>query len=130
MNEYQFGNAEQDNLWDELTKQAHKDKTLDASVTVKDIMDTWTLKMGYPVVDVKRNATAKKLVLSQKWFLLNPLSKMKQPQNLAEYNSKKWYVPFTFTTQDAPDFEPETDINWLKPEDQERKLRIIHIMFY
>ena len=35
--------------------QAHSDGTLPKSVTVKEIMDTWTLQMGFPVVDVERN---------------------------------------------------------------------------
>ncbi len=33
----------QDNLWEELTKQAHLDGTLDSKLTVKDIMDTWLI---------------------------------------------------------------------------------------
>jgi len=38
---YKYGNAVQDNLWSELTKQAHLDGTLDPQTTVKEIMDTW-----------------------------------------------------------------------------------------
>ena len=40
--------AEQDDLWRYLTEQAHKDKTLPQDLTVKTIMDTWTLQMGFP----------------------------------------------------------------------------------
>ena len=50
MNKYKYSNAIQDNLWEELTKQAHKDKTLDEELNIKNIMDTWTLQKGYPVV--------------------------------------------------------------------------------
>ena len=35
--------------------QAHSDGTLPEAVTVKEIMDTWTLQMGFPVVNVERN---------------------------------------------------------------------------
>ena len=38
---YKFKNAAQDNLWEMLTIQAHLDKTLDSTLTVKEIMDTW-----------------------------------------------------------------------------------------
>jgi aminopeptidase N len=41
LQKYQFKNAEQDDLWEELTKQAHLDGTLDSKLTVKEIMDTW-----------------------------------------------------------------------------------------
>ena len=106
-------------MWRVLTEQAHKDKTLDANLTVKQIMDTWTLQMGYPVVQVDRRGD--KLVLNQRWFLLNPLSKMLQPQNANEYNKHKWYVPFTFTTKAKPSFQLESEINWIKPDDKDRK---------
>ena len=43
-----FAAAEQDDLWQYLTEQAHKDKTLPEDLTVKIIMDTWTLQMGFP----------------------------------------------------------------------------------
>ena len=31
----------QDDLWNEMTNKAHEDETLDKSLTVKEIMDTW-----------------------------------------------------------------------------------------
>ena len=51
----QYDNAAQDDLWEALTNQSHVDNTLDKSLTVKQIMDTWTLQMGYPVVHVNRD---------------------------------------------------------------------------
>ena len=41
--------------------QAHKDGTMKDSMTVKAIMDTWTLQMGFPVITVanNRDGTAK-----------------------------------------------------------------------
>ena len=36
-----YKNAVQDDLWDAMTVQAHNDGTLDLSLTVKEIMDTW-----------------------------------------------------------------------------------------
>lgn len=50
-----YQSAEQNDLWDALTKQAHKDKVLDSAVTIKEIMDTWTLQTGFPVVTVIRD---------------------------------------------------------------------------
>lgn len=45
-----YGNAVQDNLWEELTEEAHRQGTLPATNTVKQIMDKWTLQTGYPKV--------------------------------------------------------------------------------
>ena len=115
LNKYQLSNAEQDNLWDMLTEQAHKDKTLDAALTVKQIMDTWTLKMGYPVVTLSRDYTNNKMVAEQKWFLLNPLNKVSQ----AEMDKYKWYIPLTYTTELDSNFNIESQVNWIKPEDKE-----------
>ena len=41
LNKYQYANTIQDNLWEELTRVAHADKTLTTDISVKDIMDTW-----------------------------------------------------------------------------------------
>ena len=49
-----MSNANQDNLWQELTNQGHIDSTLDRGLSVKLIMDSWTLKKGYPVVHIER----------------------------------------------------------------------------
>jgi aminopeptidase N len=52
---HKFGNARQDDLWQNLTLQAHQDRSLPSHMTVKEIMDTWTLQTGYPVVTITRN---------------------------------------------------------------------------
>ena len=104
-------------MWDELTKQAYEDGKLDRSLTVKKIMDKWTLQKGYPVVDVKYNSALNHLQVKQNWFLLNPLNKV----DPSEYNSYKWYVPFTYTTSSDPNFNLESDVSWLKPEDSQCK---------
>ena len=38
-----------------MTEQAHIDGTLEQNYTMKEIMDTWTLQMGYPVLNINRN---------------------------------------------------------------------------
>lgn len=46
LNKYRYKNAEQDNLWEALTEEAHKNEILEDHITVKQIMDTWTLQTG------------------------------------------------------------------------------------
>lgn len=62
---YKFSNADQNDLWSSFTEEAHRQGTLDKNLTVKLIMDTWTLKTGYPVLKVVRNYTAETVTLSQ-----------------------------------------------------------------
>ena len=115
-----MNNANQDDLWKVLTLQGHKDFTLDLNLDIKTIMDSWTLKMGYPVVDINRivNNESVKLILKQKWFLLNPLSKLFSQHNI--YDNYKWYIPFTFTTKNEMKFEFESKPYWMKPNVSER----------
>ena len=116
MQKYAFSNAEQDNLWDALNEQAKIDSTLDSSLTVKQIMDTWTTRKGYPVVNVTR--LSNKLTLTQNWFLLNPLNKI---QTTSEYKKYRWYIPFTYTTKQELNFEFETKPQWFRPDEEKCK---------
>lgn len=49
-----YGNAVQDDLWAALTYQAEKD-AVKLPTNIKTIMDSWTLKMGFPVITITRN---------------------------------------------------------------------------
>lgn len=71
LNKYQYSNAVHDNLWDSLTNQAHEDDTLDANITIKDVMNTWTLKAGFPVVNAVRNGTTVHVGQVLKFYLNN-----------------------------------------------------------
>lgn len=63
-------------------------------------MDTWTLQMGYPLIEVRcENNTVK---AAQKRFLLNPAENetgVDVPQSPFKY---KWYVPLTYVTDVKP----------------------------
>ena len=61
-----FAAAEQDDLWHYLTEQAHRDKTLPEDLTVKIIMDTWTLQMGFPGMCLKYFFDLLKFIYSEK----------------------------------------------------------------
>jgi aminopeptidase N len=118
LKKFEFGNTVQDDLWEELTKAGHEDKTLDSDITVKQIMDTWTLQKGYPVVQADRNGN--KLTTTQKWFLLNPLNSI---QNTQEYNKYQWFVPITYTTRQELSFDFEKRPQWLKENSKRKKIR-------
>ena len=59
-----FKNAVEDDLWKALNDQAIEDGVILPS-SMKAIMDTWTLQMGYPVVSVVRNYEKNSATVSQ-----------------------------------------------------------------
>jgi hypothetical protein len=96
------------------------DQTLEKNLNIQDIMDSWTLKKGYPVVQVDRisssNLSDSNLKVKQSWFLLNQCSKS---QNASFYENYKWFVPFTYTTKSSLNFDFERKPFWLKPNESE-----------
>lgn len=60
-----YKNACQNDLWDALTEQAQTNHVMDSELTVKEVMDTWILQSGFPVINVTRNYSVDKLTISQ-----------------------------------------------------------------
>ncbi|XP_025986451.2 aminopeptidase N [Solenopsis invicta] len=112
LNEKAYQNAEQNDLWCALTNQAHKDKVLDPNVTVKEIMDTWTLQTGFPVVTVLRNYDDNSFTLTQERFLLN-----NNDTNITSDKSKElWWIPITYTSEKELNFNDTQPREWMKAE--------------
>ena len=122
-----YSAATQEDLWTHLTDQAHKDETLDSDITVKEVMDTWTLQMGYPVLRVRRDSdgtallqqvnrlsryykTFKTFVTFQERFILN----LDGPTTNDEH-IYMWYIPINYATQDDPNFNISTPECWMTP---------------
>ncbi|XP_063887273.1 aminopeptidase N-like isoform X2 [Scylla paramamosain] len=108
LHRFEYDNAEQDDLWRHLTKAAHEAGTLPLNLTVKTIMDTWTLQMGYPVIKVERSADGTSATVSQERFLLV------KDDNADDTHDYKWWVPLTYTGQDQPDFSQTQAKVWMK----------------
>lgn len=92
LNEYlttfEYSNAMRDDLWSVMTKYGHAANTLPKDLNVKQIMDTWTLQAGYPVIQANRTGT--NITITQKRYLL--------PKYDAA-STQKWFIPLTFVTQ-------------------------------
>ncbi|XP_045589686.1 aminopeptidase N isoform X2 [Procambarus clarkii] len=106
---FKYGNAEQDDLWEHLTEAAHQDGTLPLHLTVKTIMDTWTLQMGYPVIMVDRSPDGTSAIVSQERFLL-----VKEALVSEDTHVYKWWVPLTYTGGDDPNFNNTQVKVWMK----------------
>ncbi|XP_044048314.1 aminopeptidase N-like isoform X2 [Siniperca chuatsi] len=82
--EFAFGNAVYTDLWKHLQMAVDANKTK-LPEPVNNIMNTWVLQMGFPVVTINTSTG----VVSQKHFLLDPDSDVTAP---SPYNYE-WIVP-------------------------------------
>lgn len=107
LQKYKFGNAKTYDLWNALSEKS------ESKVNVKDVMDTWTLQMGYPVVTVERHGN--KFILTQQRFLTDGSSTADTENSPFKY---KWFIPFRFVIQ-FTDGSTKSDLVWLNKDSAE-----------
>ena len=115
LQDFQFSNAKQDDLWNHLTLQAHRDKSLPNDLDVKTIMDTWTLQKGYPVIYVRRNYENNTATVIQERFLAD-----KKTKNSTQSQKYSWWIPLTYASVEDS-FADVYPKNWMK-EGEETKV--------
>ncbi|KAK7601689.1 hypothetical protein V9T40_009130 [Parthenolecanium corni] len=109
-----FKSATQDDLWEALTEEAHQVGVLSSNMNVKQIMDTWTLQTGFPLITVTRDYEERTAFVSQNRFFINP-------ENHTTEDSSLWWVPLTYTTRIQSNFQNTKPTHWLMGE---RRLNI------
>ncbi|KAJ8960573.1 hypothetical protein NQ318_013862 [Aromia moschata] len=82
-----YSNAEQDDLWRTLTEVSHENGVLEPDITIKEIMDTWTLQTGYPLITARKAPQNNSVILRQERFYLH--------RDHVE-NTTTWWVPITY----------------------------------
>lgn len=85
LNEFAFNNTVYGDLWDHLQKAVDKTPGIHLPHPVHDIMNRWTLQMGFPVVTIDTSTG----IITQKHFLLDPDSAVDRP---SEFNYT-WFIP-------------------------------------
>lgn len=111
LQKHKYGNAEQDDLWASLTTEAHKNKILPQNLTVKTVMDTWTLQTGYPVITVTRDYKKNTADITQERFVKDAV-KLKEKESC-------WWVPLSYTNAEELAFGSSTPKSWLScPQDK------------
>ncbi|KAK6617705.1 hypothetical protein RUM44_005293 [Polyplax serrata] len=119
LKKHAYGNAEQDDLWESLTEVAHKNQVLPQYMSVKQIMDSWTVQTGYPLITVIRNYEACTAVVFQERFLGDRGTS--EPDESALKN--KWWVPLSYTWQSYGNFNETRPKEWLAPEQENVVIR-------
>lgn len=97
LQKHKYANAKQDDLWAALTEAAHSRQVLPKEFTVKNIMDTWTLQVGYPIIQVDRNYDTHSAELSQMRYLSDRL-KTRDETDFC------WWIPLTYTDAEKKNF--------------------------
>ncbi|KAJ7991052.1 hypothetical protein DPEC_G00293240 [Dallia pectoralis] len=88
LKQFEFANAKTDDFWGSLADVS--------GLPVRDVMDTWTKQMGYPVLDLSTNETM--ATLTQRRFLLDPNADPSQPTSPVSY---KWTIPVKWNSLDS-----------------------------
>ncbi|XP_062439841.1 aminopeptidase N [Rhea pennata] len=89
---FAYGNTVYTDLWAHLQTAVDKNN-VSLPGSISQIMDRWTLQMGFPVVTVNTLDGT----ISQRHFLLDPTSKVDRPSSF----NYTWIVPITWQTSNS-----------------------------
>ncbi|XP_004566538.1 thyrotropin-releasing hormone-degrading ectoenzyme isoform X1 [Maylandia zebra] len=85
---HMYSNAARDDLWRKLSQAMHSEGR---DIDIGEMMDRWTLQMGYPVVTISKNQSEQLptyyITVSQEHFLYG--------EEVRKNNSLQWQVPLT-----------------------------------
>ncbi|XP_034837045.1 aminopeptidase N-like isoform X1 [Maniola hyperantus] len=102
LTKYSYSNAEQDDLWAELTEVNRQHGGLSRNVTVKEVMDTWTKQTGYPLLNVNRDYSDKSVTITQKRYLSLGTTR----------SASSWWVPLSVLCEREVG-QPKQQVQWL-----------------
>ncbi|ETN63860.1 protease m1 zinc metalloprotease [Anopheles darlingi] len=114
-----YGNAQQDDLWAALTEEAHANGVLPDAISVKRVMDSWTLQTGYPVVTVTRDYETNAAHLTQERFVSSSPSAVGSDGTAMvstdhHQPDQCWWIPLTYVSAASPDFNDTTPKGWME----------------
>lgn len=123
LKKFAYQSTTQDDLWESLTEEARKSNIFDEKMSVKTIMDGWTLQTGFPYVTVIRNYEKDFITLEQKRFRLIELNVTENTDN--EEENPLWWIPITYTTSRELNFNNTRPSHWMKAE---REIILEHVV--
>ncbi|KAG7242610.1 hypothetical protein INR49_020323 [Caranx melampygus] len=105
LNKFAFSNTVYTDLWDHLQRAVENTPAIHIPHTVHDIMNRWTLQMGFPVVTINTRTGR----ITQKHFLLDPDSVVERP---SQFNYT-WFVPIKWMKTDTNSLMRVSGQDWL-----------------
>nr|XP_016942515.2 thyrotropin-releasing hormone-degrading ectoenzyme isoform X2 [Drosophila suzukii] len=106
----QKGASNQTLLWKAFQEESDRHMSLRQDVQVSQLMDSWTLQPGYPLIQVARDYDTNRVTVTQQRFLRNPSGgNGRRPMNRYQC----WWVPLTFTSAGRGSFVSTLPSEWL-----------------
>ncbi|XP_039617849.1 thyrotropin-releasing hormone-degrading ectoenzyme-like [Polypterus senegalus] len=103
---HMYGNAARDDLWNKFSEAMRKEGK---DINVKEVMDRWTLQMGFPVVTIiKNDSLDDSVTISQEHFIFDVDAK---PRDSERSNSSyQWHIPLTIAVGNSSHISTELTI--------------------
>uniref|UniRef100_A0A8C1PHQ6 Aminopeptidase n=1 Tax=Cyprinus carpio TaxID=7962 RepID=A0A8C1PHQ6_CYPCA len=103
---HMYGNAARDDLWNKFSEAMQREGK---DINITQVMDRWTLQMGYPVVTISKNDSLDNSVtISQEHFIYDTDAKIQNPELFNK--SFKWQIPLTLAVGNSSYISTETII--------------------
>ncbi|XP_004386516.2 thyrotropin-releasing hormone-degrading ectoenzyme [Trichechus manatus latirostris] len=114
---HKYGNAARNDLWNTLSEALKRNGKY---VNIQEVMDQWTLQMGYPVITILGNTTAEnKIIITQQRFIYDISAKTKA---LTLRNSSYlWQIPLTIVVGNRSHLSSEAII-WVSNKSEHHRI--------
>uniref|UniRef100_A0A336LYD8 Aminopeptidase N n=1 Tax=Culicoides sonorensis TaxID=179676 RepID=A0A336LYD8_CULSO len=107
LDDMKYEAADSDDLARNLQEAASADDRLPQNLTMKELIDSWSLKGGYPVITVERsNESTSTLIISQAKYV----------NTKKEKTEANWIIPINFATASYPYFNDTSPVAWMKDQ--------------
>ncbi|KAB0360194.1 hypothetical protein FD754_004350, partial [Muntiacus muntjak] len=116
---HKYGNAARNDLWNTLSEALKRNGKY---VNIQEVMDQWTLQMGYPVITILGNTTTEnRIIITQQHFIYDISAKTKahEPQN----NSYLWQIPLTIVVGNRSHVSSEAII-WVSNKSEHHRITL------
>lgn len=116
LNYFEYDVSDTVSLYNFFGEQAESDTDLTKDFVV-NVMNSWTLQMGFPLITLKRDPSSNQIQATQEIFLINPGDEP-PPQREGVDLQYLWYVPFTWRPLQSatPQDDQYNQIHWMMPD--------------
>ncbi|XP_030381815.1 aminopeptidase N-like [Scaptodrosophila lebanonensis] len=114
LQQFSHKTATQKDFWTVSQREADNAGRLPKGMAIAQLMESWTLQMGYPILNVTRDYKKRTARITQQRFFITPL----QATDEGEVNATKtrfycWWVPLSYTNASSKNFDYTLPRSWL-----------------
>ncbi|XP_074126629.1 thyrotropin-releasing hormone-degrading ectoenzyme isoform X3 [Sminthopsis crassicaudata] len=116
---HKYGNAARSDLWNTLSEALRKNGKY---VNIQEVMDQWTLQMGYPVITILGNGTVDNMiVITQQHFIYDSRARLRTTE--FGNSSYLWQIPLTIVLGNRSHISSETII-WVSNKSEHHRITL------